>query len=249
MSKADVDVEISSEPNYEHYNDGSMSMIMSDAITYIAPDNYPLFAGSKREREPLQFDFRGYSIWCEIDGCEVGGDYHCCIQDCAKLFGVQPIHGHVTAMYGMAHLSEDEIVHRFLNIVKPEFTERGGWPALLKPVGLLSDVELEGVNDGEMNMAWSELTLATSNDHEECLDFLHHVYFGSSKVRKTPWKPHASLVYDNHIGSQLNLLDTIRVASQYPNFMKDPKKVTALSLWNTNGKFRDWKQLERFEFV
>ena len=238
MAEVDVDIVLSDElPN------GESSSVAAPLPTTVPFNSFSIVP----QREPLKFEFRGYSIWLEINGCEIGGDYHSCILDCANIFGVQPIVGHVTAIYGMNHLSEIDFIHRFVNVVKPIFVKRGGWPSL-KPVGLLSDVEINGVNGGEMDMAWSEVTMATSEDHEICLDLLYDIFFEANKVRKSPWKPHASLVYDNHIDSPLNLLDTIRAVSRYPTLTAEPKKITAMSLWKTSGRISKWEQIERFEF-
>ena len=124
-------------------------------------------------------------------------------------------------------------------------------------MGILSDVEVSRVNGGMMDMTWSEITFSTSDEHEDCLDLLHQIMFhqvggGNTPAqhpkRKAPWKPHASLAYDNVDSSSLNLLDTVRVVSKYPTLMSKCKKVVGMSLWSTEGKIDDWRRLECFEF-
>ena len=201
-------------------------------------------------REPLRFVFSGLSIWLEIDGCQHGGDFHSCIQACAAAFDLEPIPaGHVTAIYGMTHLTEQEAIHKFLNHVKPQLLERTcKWPSL-QPIGLLSDVELNGVNDGQMDMAWSEITFSTSEEHESCIDLLHEIFYESKNVRQgQQWRPHASLVYDNPVPTPINLLDTAKIVSQYPSLTSMAAPVVALSLWRTEGRISDWRRIERFEF-
>jgi len=149
---------------------------------------------------------------------------------------------------GMNHLSQDEYVEKFSNVLKPLFLERGGWPDL-KPIGILCDIELKGVNGGLMDMAWSEITMATSNDHEACLDLIHNIFYSESDPkRKGPWKPHASLAYDNYDMTTLNLQDTVNIVSKFPSLTSRSKRVIAMSLWKTEGRINEWSMLERFEF-
>ena len=65
--------------------------------------------------------------------------------------------------------------------------------------------------------------------------------------RIRPWKPHASLVYDYHIDTVLNLEDTIRIASAFPNLIKEKRVVTGMALWKTEGKICDWELMDRFD--
>jgi len=54
---------------------------------------------------------------------------------------------HVTALYGMDHIDEDEARFRFVNYVTPD--KFSSWPHL-KSRGVLVDVELAGVDAGRM---------------------------------------------------------------------------------------------------
>ena len=67
--------------------------------------------------------------------------------------------------------------------------------------------------------------------------------------RVKPWKPHASLVYDHLIETVLNLQDTLQVASEFPNLMKEGRVVTGMALWKTEGKICDWELMDRFDFA
>ena len=194
------------------------------------------------KRPPLDFHFKGYSIWLEIDH----PDYTNCIQACANHFNVEPITPHVTALYGLTHLSETHARHLFDTKVKSTFSKRQ-WPHL-NPIGILTDVELDGVNGAVMDMAWSEITLETSEEHEDYLDTLHSLFHEDMDVERIrPWKPHASLVYDYHIDTVLNLKDTLRIVSHFPNLTKEKRVVTGMALWKTEGKICDWELLDRFD--
>jgi hypothetical protein len=65
--------------------------------------------------------------------------------------------------------------------------------------------------------------------------------------RKGPWTPHLSLAYDNPEDSVLSLSDFLRYVAEHPTLLQS-RKVTALSLWNTEGKMADWKCLDRVYF-
>lgn len=200
-------------------------------------------------RDPLRFEFSGVSIWLDIEGSEKGGDYHRAINDCASKLGLMPIQGHVTAIYGITHLTEDEARLKFCGDVRTHFLGRG-WPHL-QPIGVLSDVELDGVNGGRMDMRWSEITLSSSDEHEACLDVLHKIFHKGStsdQERRRPWRPHASIAYDNPEDSPLGLLETVEIISRYPSLTKNAKRVTGMSLWSTEGRISEWRCIERFEF-
>ena len=75
--------------------------LTTSALLMKAPGITPMpNPSSQRKLRPrLDFKFNGYTIWLEIDGGK-DGDYFHCIQECASTFGVEPIEGHVTAVYG-----------------------------------------------------------------------------------------------------------------------------------------------------
>ncbi|GFH50063.1 hypothetical protein CTEN210_06539 [Chaetoceros tenuissimus] len=198
----------------------------------------------RKKRPPMDFYFKGYSIWFEIDH----SDYTNCIQSCAKYFNVEPITPHVTALYGLTHLSETHTRHLFKTKVKSIFSKRQ-WPHLY-PIRINNYIEFNGINGGTMDMSWSEITLATSDDHEDCLDILHEILYENMEIRRVkPWKPHASLVYDHPIETVLNLQDMLQVASEFPNLTKEKRVVTGMALWKTEGKICDWELMDRFDFV
>mmetsp|Transcript_12297 Transcript_12297/g.17706 ORF Transcript_12297/g.17706 Transcript_12297/m.17706 type:complete len:220 (-) Transcript_12297:436-1095(-) len=98
------------------------------------------------EYSPLRFNFVGYSVWLEVQ--EFNNDVSTIIDEYAKRKGILPIpRPHVTAIYGMDHLTEDNIRARFKEFVtKQRF---GSWPSL-KPTGVYVDVEVVGVEGGLM---------------------------------------------------------------------------------------------------
>jgi hypothetical protein len=70
------------------------------------------------------------------------------VQHYAQRKGIVPIPlPHVTAIYGILHLSEEIVRKRFLEFVTKKRFE--SWPPL-KPVGIYVDVEYLGVNGGQM---------------------------------------------------------------------------------------------------
>lgn len=201
-------------------------------------------------REPLRYEFSGVSIWLDIEGSKEGGDYYRAIIDCASKLGLTPIQGHVTAIYGITHLTEDEARMKFCSDVRTHFLGIGGWPDL-QPIGVLSDMSIDGVNGGRMDMRWSEITLSSSDEHEACLDTLHDIFHdesSSGKVHRRPWRPHASIAYDNPEDSSLGLLETLEVVSLYPSLTQNVKRVNGMSLWSTEGRMSEWRCIERFEF-
>mmetsp|Transcript_27429 Transcript_27429/g.40554 ORF Transcript_27429/g.40554 Transcript_27429/m.40554 type:complete len:230 (-) Transcript_27429:261-950(-) len=202
------------------------------------------------KREPLRFEFCGYSIWLEIE--EKNNDVSNAINQFAQDLGVLPIpQAHVTALYGMDHIDEDEARYRFINYVTPD--KFSSWPPL-KPVGIAVDVEYAGVNGGTMDMAWSEITMATSSAHEEYLDILHNIFYGPKSLhgedRHKPWMPHLSLAYDNPDNSVVTLDHTTDLLAQNPSLLQRAhRKVTGISLWRTRGKMTEWEKLEDISLI
>ena len=114
-------------------------------------------------------------------------------------------------------------------------------------------------------MAWAEVSLATTLEHEEHIDALHKLFYDRSSSeyvpRSSPWVPHLSLLYDNPEGLGPNVSRTL-----VEEFMKEEcptlrcvlddtnsvdkfcRAVTGIALWRTSGTMADWECLERFEF-
>ncbi len=72
----------------------------------------------------------------------------------AERKGILPIPWpHVTAIYGIVHLSEETIRARFRELVTKQRFE--SWPPLT-PVGIYVDVEYFGVDSGQM-VSWNNI--------------------------------------------------------------------------------------------
>jgi hypothetical protein len=81
---------------------------------------------------------------------EFDNDVSQTLDEIARHNGIPPIPSpHVTAIYGMVHLTEQEVRQRFRTMTgMAKFSQR--WPEELRPVGVLADVEWAGVNGGSM---------------------------------------------------------------------------------------------------
>ena len=82
---------------------------------------------------------------------------------------------HTTAIYGMEHLSHEEASRR-LHKVK-DVLVNGVWPAFAKPTGVTSDIAVCGRPGQVCSIAWSELTLASNDEHEVALDALYSLFY------------------------------------------------------------------------
>lgn len=196
------------------------------------------------ERDSLYYEFVGYSIWLEVEQYE--NDLDRAISIAAEDLGLFPIpEPHVTAIYGMTHLAEEDIKDKFASIRQ----EIESWPNL-RVNGVITDIEQRGISGGLMDMAWSELTLATSPKHESLLDHIYAVFFPSALFpKRNPWIPHISLSYDNPENSQVDINHLFRVLQRVPSLLATKeRRVTGLTLWNTSGKIEKWKCLERISF-
>mmetsp|Transcript_28717 Transcript_28717/g.34988 ORF Transcript_28717/g.34988 Transcript_28717/m.34988 type:complete len:266 (+) Transcript_28717:295-1092(+) len=210
-------------------------------IPDVAPTDASFGSSLSSLREPLRFSFKGYTIWLEFE--EYSGDFTEAIEHSAKELGVPPIpQPHVTAIYGMDHLSENEIQRKFDEVKKVIKS----WPDL-KPRGIVADVELDGVDGGLMDMVWSEVTFCTSSEHERHLDTLHDI-FEYSHHRPSRWRPHASLTYDNPENSPLSLSYTAGLVAERPSLLAHTRRVVGMSLWKTIGKMNEWTCLDRLVF-
>lgn len=189
-------------------------------------------------REPLRFNFKGYSIWLEVE--EMENDLTDTIHRAAKDLGVVTIPSpHITVIYGMDHLSHDEIIKRFNQLKETIVT----WPTL-RPRGVITDIELEGVRGGLMDMAWTEISYSTTPEHETLVSSVHQIF--DMPRNNDEWVPHLSLAYDNPQNTTLNLMYTANVIAQKPTLFHE-RNVKGISLWSTKGKLQDWRLISRFE--
>eukprot|EP00804_Cyclotella_cryptica_P027456 CCRYP_008875-RA/>CCRYP_008875-RA protein AED:0.04 eAED:0.04 QI:177/1/1/1/1/1/2/732/210 len=123
-----------------------------------------------RPTAPLRFIFSGYSLWLELKQFNIStdgrGDLSRMVDDAAIKFQTVPIPmPHVTALYGIELEEEDvrrifrEDVRRVLEEKSSERRKKSGfddsgsrkalWPDL-EALGILVDVEYNGVNRGTM---------------------------------------------------------------------------------------------------
>mmetsp|Transcript_25605 Transcript_25605/g.47719 ORF Transcript_25605/g.47719 Transcript_25605/m.47719 type:complete len:268 (-) Transcript_25605:1588-2391(-) len=224
---------------------GDESTLSSDSLEILVEEPSPsLYRPTKRPRRPpLSWEFEGYTIWVELE--EFDSDLTDVISDLSSEFGVQAIpQSHMTAIYGMKHLSADEAVRRLR-----DFCASGGWPAFRRPVGVVQDVAVAG-NPGQVcSIAWAQLTLASGPEHEKAMDRLYEAFYGSGSeegsARHRPWTPHNSVVYDNPEETVLTLQGTLECIARYPTLLSSERRVKALSLWSTEGRMEQWKCLDR----
>ena len=126
------------------------------------------------------------------------------------------------------------------------------------------------------DMAWAEVSLATSPEHETLIDALHAIFSHYSSAisekhassstseeekkeeyvpRSRPWVPHLSICYDNPEGLGPNLC---RLSIE--EFMKEEcpallesdsfiRAVTGISLWRTIGTIDKWHCLDRLNLT
>lgn len=99
---------------------------------------------------PLDFEFRGYSIWLEIS--QEQGDLDSALDAAANSLDVDPIPApHVTVIYGISHLSEAEILTNFREKLVPFLDS---WPEL-RVAGWKVDKSFDGVDGQEMvRISW-----------------------------------------------------------------------------------------------
>lgn len=138
---------------------------------------------------------------------------------------------HCTVVYGVSHLSESEIRNVFRDKIAPAAQ---GWPAL-ETKGSRVGVTYDGVDGEEMDMAWLEVTLKTSEKHEELLDIVHACL---DRERQGPWQPHLSIAYDNPEDSVLDDICADKIFAKLPSLLGTRKRdVVAISLWRTQGRY------------
>ncbi len=246
---------------------------------------------SPHDRQPaLRYRFSGYSLWLELEQQEIDnngvGDLEFAVQEAADEFhlgGAIPA-PHVTALYGITTIAADkeainifqkDVVQVFINRAEKQRNENCKvqklWPDLTA-TGIFVGAEFDGVNGGEMDMAWAEISFATSPEHESLVSELYDIFYRRDATRlddttnvssidekkedypprSQPWVPHLSICYDNPEG-----FSTVLTRQSFEDFLRDKcptlavKKdyaVSGISLWKTAGTMAEWKCLDRFEF-
>jgi len=224
-----------------------------------------------QQRRKLQWEFKGLTLWLELE--EFDNDLTRAVEDFSSKHSSPWIpQPHTTAIYGMEHLSHEEASRR-LHMVK-DVMPNGVWPSFAKPTGVTSDIAVCGRPGQVCSIAWSEMTLASNDEHENALDALytlfysnlveddmdkessspHHTSSSTTNVivempkRHRPWKPHNSIAYDNPETNTLSLLDTITYMSDNPTLLGCERRVQAISLWNTHGRMEEWSCIDRVKF-
>ena len=244
------------------------------------PQRRPLKEKKHPPLASLNFEFRGYSVWLELEQVN-GGDIDQALDVASRDLHVHRIPApHVTVEYGMNHLgSEQEYLDRFDQLccgrggarvgqkdsedghdaAASEIGELTTWPSF-QVKGIHTDVSYDGVEDDDMDMAWIEMTLGTSKEHRNHVDRVlrafyrsdadddHHLNSSLQLQHPRPkWKPHLSLVYENPDQAKLNLHYSMTIMNKLPSLTsKMNRRVTAISLWKTEGKMQHWKQLRRY---
>lgn len=93
-------------------------------------------------KDTLRFVFTGYSIWLELE--QVNHDLDIAIALASKHINVHPIPTpHVTVMYGLNHLPEEDMKERFQSL------KTLNWPPL-EATKLYHGIEYDGIDCGTM---------------------------------------------------------------------------------------------------
>lgn len=204
-------------------------------------------APAATKRNPLEWEFHGLTLWIELE--EFENDLTLACKYMSTSHGVQEIpQPHITAIYGMTHLSVAEAKARLRSIPNKILT----WPPFRRPIGVVQDIAVAG-NPGQVcSVAWAQLTLSSSSEHEDALDALYDIFYGIDVTEKNerhrPWTPHSSIVYDNPEETVLSLSSVFACIAKYPTLLTKERRVKGISLWSTNGKMENWKRLDRISF-
>ena len=124
------------------------------------PVSVPKISGDSI-KDLLRFSFQGYAVWLEAEqfpsfldtasphkSDAQNNDLDQVIRTASQDLDVFPIPvPHMTMLYGITHLPEREVRKRFQYLAL-QFQEEE-WP-ILQPEGFLSDIEINGLNGGEM---------------------------------------------------------------------------------------------------
>ena len=123
-------------------------------------------------------------------------------------------------------------------------------------------ISYDGVDGEEMDMAWMEVTLKSSPEHEKLVDKIYACLYPADdnednsvdgddvhrKTRPGPWKPHLSLAYDNPQGSAVDAILADKIFARFPSLLgRKERRVKNISLWRTEGRIWEWECLERVE--
>lgn len=233
---------------------------LQQSVSSISSSSGGSVASDQSSRRKLQWRFKGLTLWLELE--EFDSDLTRALEDLSAKHSSPVIpKSHTTAIYGMEHLSVDEARRRLASVR----TRIPQWPAFQRPTGVTSDIAVCGRPGQVCSIAWSELTLATSPEHEDALDELYGLFYSGTggggddgtgdarqtpapPVRHRPWKPHNSIAYDNPETNALSLIDTVVYASGHPTLLERGRRVEAISLWSTEGKMEEWECLDRVRF-
>ena len=202
------------------------------------------------DRRKLQWKFKGLTLWLELE--EFDNDLTQAVEDfSSKHYSPWIPKPHTTAIYGIEHLSHEEASKRLQRV--REVMPNGKWPSFAKPTGVTSDIAVCGRPGQVCSIAWSELTYASNDEHEQALDALYSLFYSEEdgedvEARHRPWKPHNSIAYDNPETNALSLLDTITYMSVHPTLLGCERRVEAISLWSTVGKMDEWTCIDRVKF-
>eukprot|EP00986_Skeletonema_menzelii_P000498 scaffold150_cov151-Skeletonema_menzelii.AAC.1 len=210
---------------------------------------------SSRDRQPaLRYRFSGYSIWLELEQQEIEnngvGDLEFAVKEAADEFhlgGAIPA-PHVTALYGITTIATDkeainvfreDVVKLFINRAEKQRNEsctvQKLWPDLAA-TGILVGAEFDGINGGEMDMAWAEISFATSPEHESLVTELYDIFYRRGDAtaldaanasltdekkeeyppRTQTWVPHLSICYDNPEG-----FGTVLTHQSFEDFLRN----------------------------
>lgn len=94
---------------------------------------------------PLDFEFKGTSIWLELE--QTASDLDIALEAAAHDLDVDCIPApHVTAVYGISHLTETQVLSRFREDLVPCVKS---WPEL-RVKGFKVDKSFDGVDGQEM---------------------------------------------------------------------------------------------------
>ena len=224
------------------------SVVESEISSIASIPNEPLFASDLQvptatKREPLQWEFKGLTLWLEFEECD--RDLSRTNEFLSKKYGTELIPLiHATAIYGMEHLSDKDAIERMSKI--KQVLPNGMWPVMDPPIAIKQDISQEGLPGQVCSISWAELTLKTNEQHEQAMDALCELF---EVARTGPWTPHISLAYDNPESSVLKLSDIVAHAMVTPTLLRNKRRVNAISLWNTRGKMKEWICLERINLL
>jgi hypothetical protein len=177
------------------------------------------FSDNPPQRDSYKFIFKGYSIWLELE--QVDKDFDKVLTVAANDLGLYRVPTpHVTAAYGITHLSQTEVCRRFTENVGSKISN---WPRL-KLERIKTGVSFDGFDGQEMDMAWIELSIATTEENERMIDLIYDIFYDGNEResfgrRPEKWTPHLSLAYDNPINSPINIDYSFQLIRKFPTLL------------------------------